>query len=93
MKNGKMPDDAARDQWKINKKYKGEVIKKSVGKPRHSEEEIKESYSIRMTPSLKKKIIKEFGNLSLGVPIICETWNGLEDSIKILEAKIKELES
>ena len=66
--------------------------KKSVGKPRHSGE-VKEVCHIRMTPSLKNKIIKEFGNLSLGVSIICETWNGIGDSIKILEAKIKELES
>lgn len=65
--------------------------KKSVGKPKHSAG-IKNTRTIRMTDEMHGKITKEFGNFSLGVSIICETWNGLEDSIKILEAKIKELE-
>ena len=59
------------------------MIKKPVGRPRHTKE-VKEVCHIRMTPSLKKKIVKEFDNFSLGVSIICETWNGLEYSIKIL---------
>lgn len=67
--------------------------KKSVGKPPHNAEEKKGNYSVCMLPSIRKKIEEEFGNFSLGVSIICETWHGLSDSIKILEAKIKELET
>ena len=51
MKDGKVPDDAARDQWKLNKKYKGGVIKKLIKK------EIINELINKVTTKLCKKIM------------------------------------